>query len=131
MRAWLIVALLILCAAPTAQAQDRTFRASLVAAVAAHGMDLATSMDLIGQSRAVERMGQPRRYREMNPYLGHASENPLVFGLVKMGTAAGSLWLTAKIHDAGHRKIAIVMNVAQTVALSAVAAHNYRIGRDQ
>lgn len=128
-----LLALVLLCVPALASAQDSVFRASLSAAVVAHSLDLATTMDLIGQSKEAERRGEPSRYYESNPYLGHVSRNPLAFAAVKMGTAAGSLWLTAKLHDMGGKKaraLAIGINLAQTAVLTAVATHNYRIGRN-
>ena len=124
-----LLVLVLVALAPRAEAQDRAFRASLVAAVAAHGADLATTEHLLGQSYRSELQGRGGLYHETNLYLGHVSANPLAFGIVKMGTAAGGLWLIAKLHDAGHRRLAIALNLAQTVALTAAATHNYRIGR--
>ena len=129
MKIFTFVIALALVTPAAASAQDAAFRASLVAAVAAHGADLATTEHLLGRSSQATLSGQPAPFYEANPYLGHFTANPLAFGLVKMGTAAGVLWLNAKLHDSGRRRLAIGLNVAQVVVLSAVAAHNYRIGR--
>ena len=111
----LVLAGLLLWAS-SVQAQDRAFRASLVAAVAAHGADLAITENCLGRGACVE----------MNPLLARF-DNPVTFGAVKMGTAALTLWLTAKIKDVGHPKIATWMNVITTGLLAGVAAHNQRI----
>ena len=111
----LVLAGLLLWAS-SVQAQDRAFRASLVAAVAAHGADLATTEWCIGRGTC----------HESNPWLARF-DHPAAFGVAKMGTAAMTLWLTAKIKDAGHPKVATWMNVVTTGLLAGVAAHNSRI----
>ena len=113
----LLVLVGLLVAAPVAAQSDNVFRASLVAAVAAHGADLASTENCLGSGRC----------RELNPWLARF-DNPATFGAVKMGIAALSLWGTAKLHES-HPKWAIAVNVAQAVGFSLVAAHNARVGK--
>ena len=105
--------LIMLCYSSTARAQEKPdipFRISLVAAVAAHGADLATTEFCLGARKCTE---------------ARFSTQPGVFGATKMGIAALSLWGVAKIHES-NRIVAIIVNVAMTGAFSAIAAHNTR-----
>ena len=110
--------LLVFFVPTTVQAQDTLFRASLVAAVAAHGADLATTEYCLGAGKC----------REANPFLLRFDQ-PAVFGAVKMGVAAVGLWGTAKLNDAGHKRWAVLVNLAQAGAFTAVAVHNARATR--
>lgn len=105
--------------ASNSHAQDKVFRASLVAAVAAHGADLASTENCLGAGSC----------HETNPFLLRF-KNPVAFGAVKMGTAGLALWVTAKVHDAHHERIAILMNLITTVGLSYVAGHNARVANE-
>ncbi len=117
MRITAVLILLLLCAS-TARAQSQTaFRASLVAAVAAHGADLAATENCIGAGRCTE----------LNPFLLRFAQ-PGVFGAVKMGVAGLSLWATAKIYES-HPTLAVWLNVAQCAGFSAIAIRNARVIR--
>jgi hypothetical protein len=111
------IAFLVLWMPRMGSAQDTPFRFSLVAAVAAHGSDLASTENCLGSGRC----------RELNPWLARF-DNPATFGAVKMGVAALSLWGTAKLHES-HPRWAIAVNVAQAVGFSLVAARNARVGK--
>ena len=111
-----ILGLLLLCgAARSASGQDNAFRASLVAVVAAHGADLATTEHCLGSGRC----------RELNTFLLRFDQ-PAVFGAVKMAVAGLSLWGTAKLRES-HPKLAIVVNVGMAGAFGAIAIHNARV----
>ncbi len=103
--------------ASTASAQDTAFRASMVAAVAAHGADLATTENCLGAGRC----------RELNKFLLRFDQ-PGVFGAVKMGVAALSLWGVAKLHDS-HPKIAQIVNWSTAAVFTGIAVHNTRVGQ--
>ena len=98
-------------------AADTLFRISEVAVVGAHGSDRATTIDCIARGVC----------HELNPYLGRFKE-PLVFGGVKMGIAAGQIWLTDKLHE-NHRWWAIIANAGTSSAFFTIAAHNRRVGQ--
>lgn len=104
------------------------YRASAVAAGAAHGADLATTEYCLGISDQAVRDGRPPVCSEMNPYLARF-KSPIAFGAAKMGLAAVSQVLAWRLARAGHPRIAVALNVAQTVGLFAVASHNYRVAR--
>jgi len=95
------VCMLILCVcASSARAQDSPdvpFRISLVAAVAAHGADLATTEYCLGA----------RRCTEINPWLTRFSTQPGVFGATKMGIA-----------------VAIIINSGMAAGFTAIAIDN-------
>jgi hypothetical protein len=97
-----------------AQPRDLTYRASQITALMAHGADLATTAD--GLSRD--------GFREANPALRWASDRPAVLGATKMALAAGSLWLAHELHRRGHRRWAIVSNLATAALIGTVAARN-------
>jgi len=110
---------LIVCGwAHTAHAQDTAFRVSLVAAIAAHGADLAGTEHCLGAGRCTE----------LNPWLARFNQ-PGMFGASKMAVAALSLWGTTKLKDAGHPKLAIAANVGQAISFSLIAWHNARVSR--
>jgi len=115
----LTLALLILPSPSPIVAADSLFRASMVAAVAAHGADLATTEHCLGSGRC----------KEMNNFLARF-DRPLTFGAVKMGLAAGQLWLVAHFQPT-HPKLAIVTNILTTVTFSYIAVHNARVGQGQ
>jgi hypothetical protein len=113
----LLAVLCLLYAVPVA-AQDTAFRASMVAAIAAHGADLSSTEHCLGAGRCTE----------LNPWLARFDQ-PAVFGAAKMAVAGLSLWGTAKLKDAGHPKLAIAANVGQAIGFSLIAWHNARVSR--
>ena len=115
----LALAVLLLLPSPARADEQSVFRASLVAAIAAHGSDLATTEYCLGAKTC----------HETNPFLLRF-DNPIAFGAVKMGSAGLALWVTAKVHDAHHERIALLMNMVTTVGLGMVAAHNARIASE-
>jgi hypothetical protein len=117
MRTFLILLVCLFLAPTPLHAADTLFRISEVALIAAHGSDLATTQNCIGRGVC----------HELNPYLGRFKE-PLVFGAAKMGVAAGSIWLTDRLHE-HHRFWAILVNAAGTSVFFTVAAHNARVSR--
>lgn len=113
--------LFVLCAgvvqAQEADPHPTLFRASMVAAMAAHGADLATTEYCIGSTAC----------REMNPFLLRFHQ-PAAFGAAKMGIAAGQLWLVSKMHELWPRA-ALFVNIVTTATFSVIAAHNARVTR--
>ena len=113
----LIAVLILLTFSAPASAKGRTFRLSLVAAIAAHTADITTTAYCLGQGTC----------REANPALRWAEDKPVALGLTK-GAMAGSLQLIpAYLARHGHEKWAIVFNVAQTVAFTGIAMRNARM----
>jgi hypothetical protein len=97
-----------------AQPRDFAYRLSQVSALAAHGADLGSTI------AALSRDG----FREANPALRWASDRPAMLGATKMTLAAGSLWLAHELHRRGHRRWAIVSNLATAALIGTVAARN-------
>lgn len=96
------------------------YKLSIVVAVAGHGADLATTEHCLGSGTC----------RETNPALMRF-ENPAIFGVVKMGVAAGGILAVdryAKTSDKAKKK-ATLLNFAQGIGFSLIAHHNNRIGR--
>ncbi len=118
MKALLFVLLFAVPAsAQTADPHTSLFRASMVAAVVAHSMDLAETQRCLGAGSC----------REVNPWLGRF-DSPSGFAVAKMSIVAAQLWLVAKLHE-GKPKTAIVINVATTALFAGIAAHNARVSR--
>ena len=116
----LLICVLLLCIPAPVLAQDKpdsVFRASLVAAIAAHGADLATTEFCLGAKRCMEQ----------NKFLARFDQ-PAVFGAVKMGLAGLQLWGTAKLHER-NRTLAILVNIASTAVYTGIAIHNTRQGQ--
>lgn len=93
------------------------YKLSLVAAIAAHGADLATTEHCLGAGRC----------HEMNPWLARF-EQPAVFGAAKMGVAAGGLWGIDMFAEK-HPKWATVINFTIAGAYTGIAIHNARVTR--
>ncbi len=96
---------------------DTLFKVSLVANVAAHGADLASTEHCLGSGRC----------REMNPWLARF-ENPATFGAVKMGIAGVSMWASDEIRKR-NRWAGIAFNFASASAFAYIAARNTRVAR--
>lgn len=94
--------------------EGRIWRASFIAAIAAHGADLSTTAWCRGQNLC----------EEANPVLKWADDNPITLGFAKMGFAAAVQLIPYWIMRSGHRQTAIWINVGQVILFSAIAAHN-------
>ena len=101
------------------EAHGLLYRLSFASAVVAHGADLSTTAWCLGKATCVE----------ANPALGWASDKPIPLAVVKMGTAAGLLLITHRI-GRSRPKLAMWLNVAQTVAFSALAVRNSRFSNE-
>ena len=112
-----ILAVLLLGAVPV-QAQDTVFRASMVAAVVAHSMDLSTTMHCVGAGKC----------SETNPLLLHLSTQPMAFAAVKMGVASAQLWAMAKLHER-HPRWATAINFGTAGLFTGIAIRNARISK--
>lgn len=82
-----------------------------------HGVDTAQSMYRMGQGT----------HRELNPVLRPLAHQPALFGAAKFGLATGLNWLYLT-HHARHPRLVTWMVIVQNLALTAVVAHNARIG---
>ena len=114
----LCLCIIVVGCATSARAQDSPdvpFRISLIAAVSAHGADLATTEYCLGAGKCTE----------ANPWLARFSAQPGVFGATKMAIAGLSLWGVAQIRES-HRTLAILINYGMTAAFTAIAVHNTR-----
>jgi len=119
MRTIIVLALLLLAVPAAAQTEHQTlFRASMVAAMAAHGSDLASTEHCLGAKTCLEQ----------NKFLARFDQ-PAAFGAAKMGLAAVQLWLVAKFNDRGWTKAAIAVNLATTAAFTGIAIHNSRVSQ--
>jgi hypothetical protein len=96
--------------------RDFSYRASQVAALAAHGADLGTTAALLRHDG----------FREANPALRWASDRPAMLGATKMALAAGSLWLSHELYRRKHRRWAIASNLITTALITTVAVRNAR-----
>lgn len=111
-----ILALALILSASTAHAEeDRLFRISMVAAMAAHGADGYSTMYCLGAGKC----------RETNAFLVRFAERPALFGATQIGIAALSLWGTAKLHE-NHPRLATAINFGVTAFFSGVAVYNTR-----
>lgn len=87
------------------------YRASQLAAGAAHGADLATTEYCLGAATC----------RETNAALIRFSNNPLKFGVFKAGIATAGLIATDKI---ANRKLGAIVNYAVAGFFFTIAARN-------
>lgn len=93
------------------------YKLSLIAALMAHGADLASTEHCLGAGRC----------REMNAALARF-EQPAAFGAAKFGVAGAGFWAVDKLHET-HPKLATAVNFAIAGTFSAIAAHNAQVGR--
>lgn len=115
MKQMLLAVLLVLgWMASSAEAQERLYHLSMATAIAAHGADLATSEYCAGSGRC----------REANIFLARFSSQPVVFGAVKMGIAAVSLWATSRIQN---KRLATIANFVITGTFTTIAIRNARL----
>jgi len=114
-RCLLVVVLLLVPRA--VHAEDRLFRVSMVAAMAAHGADLGSTEFCLGSGRCTE----------SNPFLARFDQ-PAVFGAVKMSIAAAQLWGMAKLHET-HPKWATAINFGTAAVFTGIAIRNTRVSR--
>jgi hypothetical protein len=121
MRLTLLLAIVLLSPRESA-AKDLIFRVTLGSAVVAHSLDLSSTVDCRARKTC----------REVNPWLLRY-ERPIPFALGKTTLSTLTLWATAEIYERCQSKTcrwsAIGLNIAQTVAFSAIAAHNTRVGK--
>lgn len=90
---------------------------ALVAAMAAHGADLASTEHCLGAKTC----------HELNPWLARF-DNPAAFGAAKMGVAAAGAYGTLEL-EKNHPKWAFWLNVGIAGAYTGIAAHNARNSR--
>lgn len=96
------------------------FHLALLALLAAHGADTATTMYAIG--------ARPAAVREWNPVMRPLVRHPAAFGAVKLGTAGVTSWALCRTR-AAHPRLTVWSASASAIGLSAVAVHNARVLR--
>ena|SRR3989442_4054287 len=87
----------------------------LVASLAAHGADLATTLVAHAAGRA--------HGRERNPLLAPLVDSPAIFGAVSMG-AAGAVSVTLAKGHTTHPRLTTWIVVGEVVGETLVAIHN-------
>ena len=97
---------------------DNLFRVSIVAAIAAHGADLGSTLPCVSA----------RRCREFNPILRPLSSRPVTLGTAKMALAGTSIVLVMVLHER-HPRWATVLNFAIAVGHASVAWHNTKVAQ--
>lgn len=113
MKTLLVCGAVFLLARPVQADEPILYHLSVGAAIAAHGADLAITENCLGAKTC----------KEINPWLGHWSTQPVAFGAMKMGVAAFSLWATSKIPN---KTWATIANFGMTAAFSGIAYHNVK-----
>lgn len=98
-----------------AQEHQTAVRASMVAAIVAHSMDLAETEHCLGAHKCTE----------MNPFLVRFT-SPSGFAVAKMGVASLTLWGVAKIAELKPR-LAILVNCVTAGAFAGIAVHNAKV----
>ena len=112
---YLFVLLFVLLIVRPVRADDQPlYHASIMAALAAHGADLATTEYCLGNGGC----------HETNAFLLHFSNQPAAFGATKMAGAAVGLWAASKIPN---KKVAAIVNFSIAAAFSYVAYHNTQV----
>lgn len=89
-------------------------KVTLLASLAAHGSDLATTEHCLGAGKC----------HELNPWLARFDQ-PAAFGAAKMGVASLGTYGSMKL-ETNHPKWALVLNLTVTGAYTAIAVHNSR-----
>lgn len=97
------------------------FQAALVALLAAHGADVATTMAALH--------ARPAQVREANPVFAPLAGRPAVFGAIVMGSAGATSWALVRVHKR-HPRLACWIAAGGAVGLVGVARHNARLVRE-
>ena len=95
--------------------------AVIAANVAAHFLDVGTSLYAFGVNRGA---GQ-RRFQEANPLLGWAEDQPFVYAATKAGVAIGQTYLIVYLHKR-KPKLAIAAGAIMAGITSWVAYRNHQ-----
>lgn len=114
----LIAALLLM--APSASAQD----VRSVDRVLLSGAFVAQMLDAHSTQVALSRPGVV----EANPLLGPVASRPAALWALKVGAAAATYHLKARLFRSGRHKTAIALAVGEIVAYGIIAHHNYGTG---
>ena len=112
-----LVLALCLCALSGCALRTAT-RVSIGCSMVAHGADVATSM--YGSGKGV--------VSELNPILAPSFDNPIAFGVTKMGIATAANYALLKL-EPNHPQWALALGLGQCVGISAIAAHNAHVIR--
>lgn len=117
MMKWVLLVVLVLLTVRPVRAEDQPFyQASVIAALAAHGADLASTEHCLGAGRC----------QELNPYFFHFSDQPVVFGALKMAGAGLGVWAASKIPN---KTVATLVNFSIAGVFTFVAYHNTQVLR--
>lgn len=112
----LLLAPLALAALLSGPPLSGALKVSFVTAIAAHVADIGTTTACIAAKTC----------KEINPTLRWAQDSPLTLSLTK-GLLAGALQLIPyKLATSGHPRWALVVNILQSVAFTALAVRNER-----
>lgn len=96
------------------------FHAALVALLAAHGADVATTVAAL--------TARPGEVREGNPLFAPLADHPAAFGAAVMGAAGLSSWALVALRPS-HPRVVVWIATGGAIGLSAVAVHNSRMVR--
>lgn len=119
-RLLVIVLVVTLCPSPVFAEDSLKVHLAVTAFMAAHGADLYTTGYCIGA----------RTCREVNPVFVPLADRPVVFGALKMGTAALTSWVLLRSHKQ-HPRLVFWLATVGAAGVSAAAVHNARIGRSR
>lgn len=86
--------------------------------IALQGLDIHSTRGAVGSGDG----------REANPAMQPVVKNSAAFIAVKAGATAGVIWASEKMWKK-NRKAAVVFATAINVAMAAIVANNYRVGR--
>jgi len=113
-----VLILLVLLGSTSARAEDWPFTASKGTLLAAHGGDLASTIDCLARKTC----------QETNPWLGRFTTNKAGFGAIKMTGAGIGLWAVDKLHE-HHPTLATWVNVGLTGFFAAITISNVQKGK--
>ena len=112
----LLLAPLALTALLSGPPLSAALKVSFVTSIAAHVADIGTTTACVATGAC----------KEVNPALSWAQDSPLKLSLTK-GLLAGALQLIPyKLATSGHPRWALVFNIIQSVAFTALAVRNER-----
>lgn len=100
---------------------ERANHIVISSSIIAHGVDLSTSSYAFGKSED---------FKEKNPILRWSTDDPVKFGLAKIGLAVGLNYALVRYHK-DHPKFVLIMAITQTVAIGYIAHRNAELVRNK
>lgn len=115
MRLFLAVVTLIglISGAQPAHAGDLAYDASEALVVIGHAADGYSTQRCLGAGRCAE----------LNPFLARFDQ-PVAFAVSKTALAAGQLYLTRRLRDSGHHRLALILNLSIGSSFLALGIRN-------